>query len=439
MTLILASSSQFRRNVFRQFFKDHLIQDQSIQFLSPDIDEKAIRNADPERLCQMIAEAKCDAILKNHSKRLPQDAIVITCDQIVVCDGEIREKPTSEEEARRFLKSYSSGSPAICLSGMVVHSVQGDKRVSEMDKSSAKFVAFPDEVIDHLISKREIFTTSGGFTLGDRELAKYVEKSDDLTTIEGLPVQRLNDMIQQVCSSFNATPEKPLAQITHILFDMDGLLLDTESMYTIAQKKLLKPFGVEFTPEVKRLMMGRKALEAVEAMIDHYGLEGKIDPAKFCSDRDAMLQEMFPNSDLMPGALRLLLHLHAHNVPMAIATSSHRRNYDLKTTKHKKLFDRVFQHIVTGDEVTKSKPNPDIYQHAASLFKNQDNLDPGKVLVFEDAILGVEAGNRADMPVVWVFDNQEEDLIEKTENAFCASKIPTLMHFNPTLFGLPEF
>ena len=61
--------------------------------------------------------------------------------------------------------------------------------------------------------------------------------------------------------------EKPLAAITHILFDMDGLLLDTEVLYTIAQNKILEPFGIKFSAEVKSMMMGRKALEAAEIMV----------------------------------------------------------------------------------------------------------------------------------------------------------------------------
>ena len=60
------------------------------------------------------------------------------------------------------------------------------------------------------------------------------------------------------------------SKISHILFDMDGLLLDTERMYTIAQQKILDRFGIQFTWEVKSKMMGRKALDAVNLMLDIY-------------------------------------------------------------------------------------------------------------------------------------------------------------------------
>ena len=72
---------------------------------------------------------------------------------------------------------------------------------------------------------------------------------------------------------FSAIIEKPLATITHILFDMDGLLLDTETLYTIAQNKVLEPFGIKFSAEVKAMMMGRKALEAAEIMVSSKSLK----------------------------------------------------------------------------------------------------------------------------------------------------------------------
>ena len=64
MTLILGTSSVFRRSFFKTAFKEFLIGDESKQFLAADIDEKAIRDPDPETLCQKIAVAKCEEILK---------------------------------------------------------------------------------------------------------------------------------------------------------------------------------------------------------------------------------------------------------------------------------------------------------------------------------------------------------------------------------------
>jgi len=434
MTLILGTSSVFRRQLFQEYFKDYIIKDNGDieQFINPDIDEKSIRNPYPEKLCQEIANAKCVAILEKHKEKLPKDAIILTFDQVVVCNGDLREKPQDEIEARKFLKSYADGSKATALSGVIAHNVKNGRRVCLLDKVTVKFDKFPEEVVDHLVKEGEIFLASGSFTIGDRELGKYVKEMDGtIDQIEGFPVIPLQKCIELVTKEIKFPPERPLAQITHILFDMDGLLLDTELLYTKAQQKVLDEFGLEFTPEVKSKMMGRKALEAVEVMIDHYGVE--MNAEKFIEDRNALLQEMFPNCDLMPGVLRLLTHLKLHKVPMAVATSSHKKHFDLKTAKHKKLFDTMFDFVINGDDVSRSKPDPEIFMKSAEKYDAE--FDPTKFLVFEDAPVGVEAANRAQMNVIWVYDWQNPD----NDSVKCTEKMKNLFFFKPEIFGLPPF
>ena len=172
------------------------------------------------------------------------------------------------------------------------------------------------------------------------------------------------------------------SKISYILFDMDGLLLDTERLYTVAQQKILDRFNIQFTWEVKSKMMGRKALDAINVMLDIYQLRDQISAESFLKEREEILDKLFPTCELMPGVEKLLLHFHKYKVPMAIATSSHSRNYKLKTdTNHKELFETVFNHVITGDQVKNSKPSPEIFQIAAKQF--EENFDPSKVLVFE--------------------------------------------------------
>ena len=112
------------------------------------------------------------------------------------------------------------------------------------------------------------------------------------------PVCALKRAIKAVSEEIQFTAEPKLAKITHVLFDMDGLLLDTESIYSIgkqpcihfmkcnrtffpfiAQQKQLDPYGITFTYEVKSMMMGKKSLEAIEIMLKHYNLN--VDPVQF--------------------------------------------------------------------------------------------------------------------------------------------------------------
>jgi (DL)-glycerol-3-phosphatase len=223
-----------------------------------------------------------------------------------------------------------------------------------------------------------------------------------------------------------------LRPVTHCIFDMDGLLLDTETFYTIVQQQILKRYGKEFTWELKAKMMGKKALEAVVVLIDELGLHGQVDPASFVKEREALLHDMFPQSELLPGARRLMEHLVAHNIPIAVATSSHKRHFDLKTTRHTEFF-QLFDHIVTGDQVTTGKPSPEIFLTACKKFDSPP--DPSSCLVFEDAPVGVTAALAAGMQCVMVPDsNLSPDLCNEATQV-----LTSLEQFKPEQWGLPPF
>lgn len=222
--------------------------------------------------------------------------------------------------------------------------------------------------------------------------------------------------------------------ITHVLFDMDGLLLDTEKFYTVVQEKILAEYGKKFDWSLKAKMMGKKALEAGRIFVEDSGLVGLLTPEEFIQRRELMLHAMFPGSDLMPGAERLIRHLHAHKIPMAIATSSHRRHFELKSTKHGPLFS-LMHHVVTGDDpgVLNGKPAPDIFLIAANRFEDPD-LKLANVLVFEDAPSGVAAAHAAGMPVVMVPDpNLDSSLCQEADQV-----LTSLDHFDYSHWGLPS-
>ena len=91
----------------------------------------------------------------------------------------------------------------------------------------------------------------------------------------------------------------------------------------------------------------------------------------------------------MPGASRLIKHLHAKGVPICVATGSHKRHFALKIQRHDEIFS-LMHHVVLGDdpEVKEGKPSPDAFLVAAKRFEDAP-IDPHKVLVFEDAPSGV--------------------------------------------------
>ncbi|KAI4971346.1 hypothetical protein ZWY2020_002260 [Hordeum vulgare] len=84
----------------------------------------------------------------------------------------------------------------------------------------------------------------------------------------------------------------PRASISHVIFDMDGLLLDTEGFYTEVQERILARYGKVFDWSLKAKMMGKKAAESARIFVDECGLAGLLTPEQFLEEREGMLQEL---------------------------------------------------------------------------------------------------------------------------------------------------
>ena len=221
--------------------------------------------------------------------------------------------------------------------------------------------------------------------------------------------------------------------VTHVIFDMDGLLINTEDLYTIAYKNICEPYGKVYDWSVKIPCMGKRPNEGAQYVIDTLKLPLTVN--EWHKKFHDQLDELFSQSRFMPGAETLVNHLHAHNIPIAICSGSSRRAYKVKTSHLQHLFSKFDPVVLCGDdaEVKHSKPHPDPYNVTRRRFP--DNPDAEKVLVFEDAPNGVLSALAAGMQVVMVPDeNIPKELTEKSTLV-----LRSLKDFIPQDFGLPAY
>ncbi|KAJ2405111.1 Pseudouridine-5'-phosphatase, partial [Coemansia sp. RSA 2530] len=121
------------------------------------------------------------------------------------------------------------------------------------------------------------------------------------------------------------------------IFDMDGLLLDTETIYSEVTNKILEPFGKTFPIETKIKMMGRDVRTATDILLSDLQLPMTFD--EYNSQANELKQTYFRRSELMPSVEKLLRHLAEHSIPIAVATSSSKAMFDVKTERHGSVFD----------------------------------------------------------------------------------------------------
>jgi pseudouridine-5'-monophosphatase len=182
--------------------------------------------------------------------------------------------------------------------------------------------------------------------------------------------------------------------VTHALFDLDGVLLDTEGLYTAAAQEIVGRYGKVFDWSIKQHTMGRDAKLGAKILLDH--LDVPLTPEEYLREREPILERLFQTVNAITNAERFVGLLHSRRIPMAVATSSERRLAQLKMRDHS-WFTR-FDAIVCGDDprVLEKKPAPDIFLAAASDLR----AAPKSCVVFEDSPAGVEAARAAGMQVV---------------------------------------
>ena len=221
--------------------------------------------------------------------------------------------------------------------------------------------------------------------------------------------------------------------VTHVIFDMDGLLLDTNKLYSQTTSAILAEHGKIRDLDFSMTLIGRRHQDIAPKVIKHYGLPYTVD--EYTAEYGKRMNHILHDCKPLEGVERLVNHLHKHKIPMAVATSSLKEFFAKKTQRHRELFEK-FGHVVNGcdPELKAGKPAPDIFMLAADRFP--DRPDYGRCLVFEDAPNGAEAAEAAGMQCVMI---PEQNRIDPDYTLKATQLLTTMAHFRPEDFGLPPF
>ena len=185
--IILGSASKSRQKILREMGYE-------FEIMPSNIDEKAIRSEDPRELVIQLAYAKAESLFP----RLQEPAILITSDQVILCNGKIREKPQSENEAREYLYMYAEYPPETVTS-VVITNTGVKKQIEAVDVCKIIFSEIPESVIEEYIRNREAFTHAGGFGVEDPLFAPYIkEMQGEYESILGLPRKLTENLLNEI-------------------------------------------------------------------------------------------------------------------------------------------------------------------------------------------------------------------------------------------------
>jgi HAD superfamily hydrolase (TIGR01549 family) len=181
----------------------------------------------------------------------------------------------------------------------------------------------------------------------------------------------------------------------HVIFDLDGVIVDSEPVHERATDEYLAGRGVTVDQRLRDDMMGRRVRELTDAIAAQLGLA----PQEVLARREAIFWRLLDEGDgprSMPGLHEAIARLSEAGLPLAVATSGTRAYVE-------HVLERLgvrgaFKTVVSGEDVVDGKPHPEIYLRAASLL----GADPADCVAIEDTVHGVTAARAAGMRVVAV-------------------------------------
>ncbi|PJB13634.1 MAG: beta-phosphoglucomutase [Flavobacteriales bacterium CG_4_9_14_3_um_filter_40_17] len=186
------------------------------------------------------------------------------------------------------------------------------------------------------------------------------------------------------------------------IFDLDGVIVDTAKFHYLAWKKLADELGIPFTQHDNEQLKGVSRVRSLELILNLGGVTlDEVEKLNHLKEKNedylSYISEM-THADVLPNVPKVLNFLKAHQVPIALGSASK----NAKQILEKVGLLGVFDAIVDGNEVSKAKPDPEVFLLAARKI----DANPEDCVVFEDAIAGIQAANQAKMLSIGIGESE---------------------------------
>ena len=184
------------------------------------------------------------------------------------------------------------------------------------------------------------------------------------------------------------------------IFDLDGVIVDTAKYHYFAWKQLAESIGISFTEKDNEHLKGVSRIRSLEKILDWGNVA--LSDAKFLelisakNDDYLSFVNRMTRDEILPDVPRVLSFLKEQQQPMALGSASKNARSILTKVDLINQFDA----IIDGTNVSKAKPNPEVFLKAAEALK----MKPTSCIVFEDALAGIEAANTAGMISIGIGD-----------------------------------
>ena len=188
-----------------------------------------------------------------------------------------------------------------------------------------------------------------------------------------------------------------MSSLAAVIFDLDGVIVKTDEYHYRAWKRLADELDIPFDREKNQQLRGVGRMSSLKIVLPHDHGYSQEQLEELASRKNGyyqkLIEELSPD-DLLPGTKELLDELDAHGVKKAVGSASKNAGTVVDKLQVRDRFDAV----ITGHDFERGKPAPDVFLAATERL----GVEPGKCIVFEDAVAGVEAAHNGGMKAVGV-------------------------------------